>query len=148
MYFLYKPTDCKNPILNYLDHIINQVYLGGETPLPKLFTTPGFTEASAKAAIELAEQKVYALQRFIKRTIEKEIFTPIIQQEGYDPKKAGLRLNWGTPEKPQIVIADILRAAELQLISQEEFRSMMKKMGWELTAPSGKEAMRLKMKAR
>jgi hypothetical protein len=132
MYFLYKPTDCKNPILNYLDHIINQVYLGGETPLPKLFTTPGFTEASAKAAIELAEQKVYVLQRFIKRAIEKEVFTPIIQQEGYDPKKAGLRLNWGTPEKPQIVMGDILRAAELQLISQEEFRSMMKKMGWEL----------------
>jgi hypothetical protein len=125
--------DPRTQFQTYLDHIINQVYLGGETPLPKLFTTPGFTEASAKAAIELAERKVYALQRFMKRAVEKEIFTPIVQQEGYDPHKAGCRLNWGIPEKPQIVVADILRAAELQLISPIEFRGMMKKVGWELT---------------
>ena len=125
--------DPRTQFQTYLDHIINQVYLGGETPLPKLFTTPGFTEASAKAAIELAERKIYALQRFMKRAVEKEIFTPIVQQGGYDPQKAGCRLNWGIPEKPQIVVADILRAAELQLISPIEFRGMMKKVGWELT---------------
>jgi len=126
--------DPRTQFQTYLDHIINQVYLGGETPLPKLFTTPGFTEASAKAAIELAEKKVYALQRFMKRMIEKEVFTPIVEQAGFNSKKAGCRLNWGTPDKPQIIVADILRAAELQLISREEFRSMMMKMGWELTA--------------
>jgi len=126
--------DPRTQFQTYLDHIINQVYLGGETPLPKLFTTPGFTEASAKAAVELAEQKVYALQRFIKRMIEKEVFTPIVEQAGFNSKKAGCRLNWGTPEKPEIILADMLRAAELQLISREEFRSMMMKMGWELTA--------------
>ncbi len=125
--------DPRTQFQTYLDHIINQVYLGGETPLPKLFTTPGFTEASAKAAIELAERKVYALQRFMKRAVEKELFTPIIQQRGYDPQKAGCRLNWGIPEKPQVIVADILRAAELQLISPNEFRGMMKKVGWELT---------------
>ena len=102
--------------------------------MPKLFTTPGFTEASANAAIELAERKVYALQRFVKRVVEKEVFVPIIQQEGYDPQKADCRLNWGTPERPQIVVADIIRAAELQLISSTEFRSIMKKVGWELTS--------------
>ena len=26
----------------YVDHILNQVYLGGQTPIPKLLTTPGF----------------------------------------------------------------------------------------------------------
>ena len=72
----------------YIDHILNQIYLGGQTPLPKLFTTPGFTEASAKAALEIAERKVMALQRFIKRTCERQIFTPLIQQAGFDPKKA------------------------------------------------------------
>jgi len=125
--------DPRTQFQTYLEHIINQVYLGGETPLPKLFTTPGFTEASAKAAVELAEKKVYALQRFIKRMIEKEVFAPIVGQAGFDSKKAGCRLNWGTPEKPLINVADILRAAELQLISREEFRSMMKESGWELT---------------
>ncbi|MBA7715184.1 hypothetical protein ES703_124225 [subsurface metagenome] len=69
----------------YIDHILNQIYLGGQTPLPKLFTTPGFTEASAKAALEIAERKVMALQRFIKRTCERQIFTPLIQQAVFFP---------------------------------------------------------------
>jgi hypothetical protein len=30
----------------YVEHMINQFYLGCETPLPRLFSTPGFTEAS------------------------------------------------------------------------------------------------------
>ncbi len=126
--------DPRTQFQTYLDHIINQVYLGGETPLPKLFTTPGFTEASANAAIELAERKVYALQRFMKRAVENEIFVLIVQQKGYDPRGVGCRLNWGTPERPQIVVADIIRAAELQLISSTEFRGIMKKVGWELTS--------------
>jgi len=60
-------------------HLINQFYLGLQTPLPKLFTTPGFTQASATAALELAERKVLALQRFLKRIVEKEIFIPVLR---------------------------------------------------------------------
>lgn len=125
--------DPRTQFQTYLEHIINQIYLGGQTPLPKLFTTPGFTEASAKAALELAERKVIAIQRFIKRIVEREIFAPIIAQAGYDLMQAGVRLNWGMPEKSEIVVADILRAAELELITREELRGMMKKRGWDFT---------------
>jgi len=117
----------------YLDHILNQFYLGGETPIPKLFTTPGFTEASAHAAVEVAQRKVMALQRFIKRIVEREIFILLIEQAGLDAEKAGCRLNWGVPERPEIVVADLLRAADLELIRPDEFRNIMKKFGWELT---------------
>jgi len=82
----------------FIEYVLNQVYLGGQTPLPKLFTTPGFTEASAKAAIEIAERKVMALQRFIKRIAEREIFAPVLEQAGLDQKQAKCRLNWGMPE--------------------------------------------------
>jgi len=54
--------------------------VGGQTPIPKLLTTPGFTEASANAAVEVAERHVMSLQRFIKRNVEKEIFTPLINR--------------------------------------------------------------------
>jgi len=37
------------------------------------------------------------------------------------------------PEKPETVVADLLRAAELSLVRVDEFRSIMKKMGWELS---------------
>ncbi len=116
----------------YIEHIWNQFILGLQTPLPKLFTTPGFTEASARAAIEVAERRVMALQRFIKRTIEREIFMPVIEQAGLDPAKADCRLNWGMAEKPEVAVADVLRAFELGAVRTEELRKMLKKAGWEL----------------
>ena len=121
----------------YIEYILNQIYLGGQTPLPKLFTTPGFTEASAKAALEIAERKVQALQRFIKRTVEQQIFNPLVKQAGHDPKKANIRLNWGT-EKPEIRLEDLIRLAEISATSEtkyirpEEVRKNLVKAGFEL----------------
>ena len=123
----------------YVDHVLNQVYLGGQTPIPKLLTTPGFTEASANAAIEVAERHVMALQRFIKRIVEREIFAPVIQQAGLDPKEADCRLNWGMPETPEIELADVVRLAEIsattgvQYVRPDEVRKILIKMGFELT---------------
>jgi hypothetical protein len=79
----------------YIDHIVNQFYLGCETPLPRLFSTPGFTEASAKAALELQDMLIDPVQRMVKRRVEREIFAVVSKQSGFDPVKAQLRLNWG-----------------------------------------------------
>jgi len=119
----------------YVEHVWNQFILGLQTPLPKLFTTPGFTEASARAAIEVAERKVMALQRFLKRIVEREIFVPVVRQAGLDPIKAQIRLNWGIPEKPKFMLGDQLRAFELGAIRAEELRKMLIKQGWELWEP-------------
>ena len=122
----------------YVEHILNQVYLGGQTPLPKLFTTPGFTEASARAALKIAERKVMALQRFIKRIVEREIFVPVIQQAGLNPKLANCRLNWGMEEKPEIKLEDWIRLAEISAeysvpyVRAEEVRKNLVKFGFEL----------------
>jgi len=125
-------VDPRSRFDTYIEHIWNQFILGLQTPLPKLFTTPGFTEASAKAAIEIAERKVTALQRFLKRTIEHQVFTPLILQAGMNPTKANCRLNWGTPDKPQITVENMLKAFELNAIRKEELRKMLVKAGWEL----------------
>ena len=117
----------------YVDHIVNQFYLGVETPLPRLFSTPGFTEASAKAALELQDMLIKPVQRYVKRQVERDIFVPVLAQGGFDPVKAKVRLNWGSPESPEINIADMLRAAELRLIRPDEFRKNAVKFGWELS---------------
>ncbi len=117
----------------YIDHMVNQFYLGCETPLPRLFSTPGFTEASAKAALELQDMLIDPIQRMIKRRIEREIFTPIIVQAGYDQFKARVRLNWGSPETLEITAADLIGAADKGFIRPEEFRKNATKiLGWEL----------------
>jgi hypothetical protein len=117
----------------YIDHILNQVYLGGQTPIPKLLTTPGFTEASANAAIEVAERHVMSLQRFTKRIVEREVFVPVIQQAGLEPKQADCRLNWGMPEKPDVeallpMLVNIARDRP-DIISAKEFRNILVDMG-------------------
>jgi hypothetical protein len=116
----------------YVDHIINQFYLGCETPLPRLFSTPGFTEASAKAALDLQNMLVKPIQRYIKRQLETDIFNPVLAQAGLDAVKAKVRVNWGSPKTPEIDLVDMLRAAELRLIRPDEFRKNAVKFGWEL----------------
>ena len=116
----------------YVDHIINQFYLGCETPLPRLFSTPGFTEASARAALELQEMLIKPVQRYIKRQVERAIFAPVLLQAGFNPAEARVRLNWGSPKTPEVSILDMLKASELGLISREEFRKNAVKWGWEL----------------
>jgi hypothetical protein len=116
----------------YIDHIVNQFYLGCETPLPRLFSTPGFTEASAKAALELQDMLINPVQRYIKRQVERDIFDVVLVQAGFEPAEAQVRLNWGTPETPEVIAADLIHAAELGLIRSEEFRKNAVKFGWEL----------------
>ena len=116
----------------YVEHLINQFYLGCETPLPRLFSTPGFTEASAKAALELQNMLITPVQRYIKRQVEREVFDLVLAQAGLDPAKAQVRLQWGSPKTREASMADMLRAAELGLIRQEEFRKNAAKLGWEL----------------
>ena len=117
----------------YIDHMVNQFYLGCETPLPRLFSTPGFTEASARAALDLQDMLIDPIQRMVKRRVEREIFAVVIKQNGYDPAKAAVRLNWGSPETPEITASDLISAAEKNLIRPEEFRkNAVKILGWEL----------------
>ena len=125
----------------YIDHMVNQFYLGCETPLPRLFSTPGFTEASANAAVDLQDMLIRPVQRYIKRKVEREIFASVLLQQGFDPSLAKVRLNWGTPIVPEVLMSDLISAATaaVPLIRPEEFRKNAVKAGWELwdSQPSG-----------
>ncbi len=127
---------------NYIDHMVNQFYLGCETPLPRLFSTPGFTEASANAALALQDMLIRPVQRYVKRQVERELFSVVLSQNGLDPVKAGTRLNWGTPNQPELLISDLIAAATAPqpLIRPEEFRKNAAKSGWELWEPNPAKA--------
>ena len=116
----------------YVDHLINQFYLGCETPLPRLFSTPGFTEASANAALELQNMIIQPIQRYIKRQVERELFDAVLAQAGLNPAKAQARLNWSPYKTAQPSMTDLLKAAEQGLIRQDEFRKNATKFGWQL----------------
>lgn len=74
-----------------------------------------------------------SLQRFTKRIVEREVFVPVIQQAGLEPKKADCRLNWGMPEKPDVeallpVLVQIAKDRP-DIISSKEFRKILVNMG-------------------
>jgi hypothetical protein len=118
----------------YIDHIMGQINMGGQSPVSALLVDPKYaTKATAETAAALVERKVMALQRFIKRTIEKEVFDPVVKQENMDPQKAAIRLNWGIPEKPNInamlpVLAQIATARP-DVITTPELRNILIDMG-------------------
>jgi hypothetical protein len=64
--------------------------------------------------------------------VEHEIFNTVLAQAGFNPAEAQVRLNWGSEKIPEIVMADMLKAAELGLIRHEEFRKNAVKFGWQL----------------
>lgn len=122
----------------YFQYLESQILAGLQTPVIKLFQAPGFTEASATVAKEISQRKIELLQRYLKRVVEREIFTPILQQKGFDPKKAEVRLNWGTIEKPEPKLQDIVTLAQIsaqtgtQYLKPTEVRAILRKLGWQL----------------
>jgi hypothetical protein len=82
----------------YVENLEDEFVLGLQTPLAKLVTKTGFTEASADAALEIAGRRVSALQRFLKRCVERYLFDRVVATAGLDPAEAQVRLNWGIPE--------------------------------------------------
>lgn len=135
------PLDPRIRFMRAIEYLWNQFCLAGQTPLPKLFTTPGFTEASANAAIDIADRLIMPIQRFIKRDLEM-LWRKVIMaaDSALDPVKAGVRLNWGQKETPEIQIADILKARELKIIRLEEARKNLAKAGFELWEEESEES--------
>jgi len=63
----------------------------------------------------------------------REIFAPVIQQAGLDPKEAECRLNWGMPETPDVeallpMLANIARDRP-DIIPAKSFRKILVDMG-------------------
>jgi len=116
---------------------MGQINMGGQSPVSALLVDPKYaTKATAETAAALVERKVMALQRFIKRTIEKEVFDPVVKQAGLDPQKAAVRLNWGMPEKPDInallpILAQLAKDRP-DIITTQEFRDILIDMGLSL----------------
>lgn len=97
------------------------------SPVIKLFTTPGFTEASAREATGINEHQVRAIREYVEHVVETKIFSKLTPER--------VELHWGQPELPEYKISDILAAARGDayngpIISREEARRMLRELGW------------------
>jgi len=103
--------------------------IGQQTPSAKLTTSAGFTEASAKVAKELLEDRITAIQRKLAKIIEKNIYSPILAANNIDIQKVNLKLQWGLPDQPEVTLAQVRFLYEMGLLSWEEARVVIGKSG-------------------
>ncbi|MCS7142416.1 MAG: hypothetical protein NZ920_01285 [Aigarchaeota archaeon] len=109
-------------------HYFENVFTAAlRSPVIKLFTTPGFTEASAREAVGVNEYQVRAIREYIEHVIETKVFSRLTPER--------VELHWGQPELPEYKISDILLAARGDsynppVISRTEARRMLRELGW------------------
>jgi hypothetical protein len=120
----------------FVNYIESQYIAGMQTPVVKLYTAPGFTEASATVAKEISERKIDFLRRFLKRVVEREIYADLLKSNGFDPIKDRVTFNWGI-ERPEITFPDLVTLAQISAqtavayVTKEEVRGMLRKFGVE-----------------
>jgi hypothetical protein len=94
----------------FLDYLENRFIEGCQNPVGRIFTSPGFTEATSRVGLLVSDRKVVALQRQLKRTTEREVFWPVLEQAGYDPRKVDARLIWKPKDRLEVSLKDLLSA--------------------------------------
>jgi len=121
----------------FINYIESQYIAGMQTPVVKLYTAPGFTEASATVAKEISERKIDFLRRFLKRVVEQEIYSDLLKNNDFDPVADRVTFNWGL-EKPEVTLMDVITIAKtsaetgVEIMTKEETRAMLRKFGFEL----------------
>jgi hypothetical protein len=122
----------------FINYIESQYIAGMQTPVVKLYTAPGFTEASATGAKEISERKIDFLRRFLKRIVEREIYADLLKSNGYEKPEDQVTFNWGL-EKPEVTLADVITLAQVSAetgvayMTKEETRGMLRKFGFEIS---------------
>jgi hypothetical protein len=104
------------------------------SPVVKLFTTPGFTEASAREATSLFELFTNAVRELVEHVLETRVF-PLVTPEHVE-------IHWGQPQRPELKFTEIIQAARADafnpaIISREEARKILRELGWILEDEDG-----------
>jgi hypothetical protein len=120
---------------SWINQMADEFIMSLGDPSLKASIESGFTEASIKGSIELFRKKVQSFRRVIKRLVEK-MWVPVLKEYGFDAVKAQVKLNFGA-EEIEWVIADLLQAVTIQVISKDEARIILReKARWRLESQS------------
>ena len=146
--------------LDYLVESLDDEYnLGLQTALTRLIAKRGYTEASSKTAEGVSETRVFAIQQFMKRGVERYVWDSVVRAEGLEPEKAQVRLNWGMPEALDYekliellgALAPIVQVYGPAVIRTPEMRKILRdvaKLPLEKEEPGQKEPMEKRVLAR
>ncbi|MEM2177039.1 MAG: phage minor head protein [Archaeoglobaceae archaeon] len=111
---------------NMFEALNQEIYEGLQAPL--LTWLKNSTEASAKVQLEVIQRHVSGIQRYFKRIVEREIFTPLIRKAGLSETP---RLRWGVPQTgvENLTIRDIAMLVQAYVITPKQAIALLRKIG-------------------
>ncbi|MHA1589554.1 MAG: hypothetical protein ACTSVA_02990 [Candidatus Njordarchaeales archaeon] len=107
---------------NYYLQVMNAVIIGLQTPT--LTSISQSNRAGAQEIVKFYQRKIKRIQRVVKRTVEHELFEPLIIQSG---RKEVPRLRW----KAHVESKEILELFDRGIYSPYQTRQVLKKMGFD-----------------
>ena len=125
----------------FLDAVERKIFEGMRAPL--LSWLRNATEASAKVMLETVDRDVRAMQRYIRRKVEGEIFQPLLQGEGI--RGVDVNFNWGMQRTglEDLTIGDLisLAKADVAVLSRSQVINMLRMMGIPIPEPEGEKGV-------
>ena len=120
----------------YMNYFFDAIIMGTQTPEAKLVFGGGqFTEAASRTAERIALRKVNTVRKFLKRKLEKMIFTPILLQNGFTEEQLeemGIEMRWEPITYADLGISEALSLYQSNAIGRNEVRLFASKAGLEL----------------
>lgn len=123
------PAQGINNLVIWLD---KKFQCGLQTPVNNLLNSSSFTEASARVAEDLGALIIKDVQMRLKQAIETELYERVVMQGGFDPRLAKIVLHFGSKSDYEYTLADLWEGFDRDLVSFQEARKIMRKIGWEL----------------
>ncbi|RLI03213.1 hypothetical protein DRO30_01425 [Candidatus Bathyarchaeota archaeon] len=119
----------------FIESVERKLFEGMRAPL--LSWLRNATEASANVMLECVERDVKAMQRYIKRKVEGEIWKPLLK--AYSLDDVHVKLNWGFPKSgiEDLRIRDLvdLARADVGILSRSQVLKMLQMMGIPVPEP-------------
>jgi len=119
----------------YVEHLDQMMDLGTQFS-PQIFTSEFSSRAASQTTESVIAKKVRAIQKDVFFQMKKELYFPVLQNNGYDDaaklNALEVTISIQSPEITTVTIPDALAAYQGGAISKEEYRKMLRTNGVDL----------------
>jgi hypothetical protein len=125
--------DPRVPYWEYIEYLDRRLYSSSRAS--NLYYIRNATQASAREMEDIVQRHVGSIQREIKRTVERDWFTPLIGENKDIPKiKFGIEQTGVEDIDPSLFL---VKGVDTGLIQKEQYYDLLRQMGLDIKPPEG-----------
>ena len=97
-----------------------------QNPISALYTKEGYSLAATEGIMKQFNRKIIMLRKYAARKLEREVYSKLMRQEGFDPRLIRPRVNWLSEVIPVSQLQDYMLMFRDKAITQQELRKILK----------------------